>query len=73
MTQNEIDTAVASSTGEDVSEIRRRGFNLIDPFDTNFDPEPDDLLPQMVDWDQLDRDRHVPMIAQRSSLLKRVA
>ncbi len=73
MTQFEINSAVASATGEDLHEIRRRGFNHFDPFDADFDSEPDDLLPQMVDWDQLEQDRHVPFMAQRSSLLKRAA
>ncbi len=49
MTQCEIDSAVASATGEDLHEIRRRGFNHFDPFESNFDSEPDDLPSQMID------------------------
>lgn len=50
MTQLEIDLAVASSTGESVQEIRRRGFLLADQIEVDYDPEP---APQIVDWDSL--------------------
>ena len=73
MTQSELDSAVSNLTGEDISEIRRRGFSLIDPFDPDFDTEPDDLLPQMVDWDQLQRDRQAPFVDQRLNPIKRAA
>ncbi len=63
MTQNDIDHAVSRATGEDLTEIRRRGFSLMDPM-LDGDPEPDDLLPQMVDWDQLKLDRNVPLVEQ---------
>ncbi len=56
MTQRELDRHIASRTGEDVREIRRLGFSVADPFDTNFDPQPD-YPPQMVDWDEIDRRR----------------
>lgn len=58
MTQLEIGSAVAGATGEDLLEIRRRGFSLADPLDVCFDPEPYDLPPQVVDWDLLEYDRH---------------
>jgi hypothetical protein len=58
MTQNEINTAVAEATGEDVGEIRHLGFSLADPEVVCFDPEPDDLPPQVVDWDALAELRH---------------
>lgn len=54
MYQSDIDRAVASATGESLTEIRRRGFGLIDPFEPVFDPESIDL-PQTVDWDELER------------------
>ena len=59
MTQNQIDCLVAESTGEDLGEIQRRGFNLADPIDVEFDPEPDELSAQMVDWDAVDLCRNV--------------
>ena len=59
MTQYELDSAVANATGDDVCEVRRFGFSLADPIHVNFDPEPDDLPPQVVDWDELDLSRSV--------------
>lgn len=49
--------AVARATGESLREIRRRGFGLADPAEVDFDPEPNDLPPQFVDWDELETDR----------------
>lgn len=57
MTQSEINDAVSQALGEDINEVNRRGFDLFDPFDPNFDPEPNDLPPQVIDWDQLDLER----------------
>ena len=65
MTQDTLDRAVAQATGEDLNEIRRRGFNLVDPVEVDFDPEPEDLLPEMIDWDQYDLDRNVAIVEQR--------
>ena len=53
MMQPQLDRLVADATGEDLREIQRRGFVLADPTDVHFDPEPDCLLPQTVDWDEL--------------------
>ena len=50
---------VARATGETIREIRRRGFGPADLYDVAFDPEPDDLPPQIVDWDELDAGRLV--------------
>jgi hypothetical protein len=58
MNQSAINRAVARATGESVREIRRRGFSLVDPDESDFDPEPDDRQPQIVDWDTLDAQRH---------------
>ena len=41
MSQSDLEHAVASVTGESVNVIRRRGFWLANPFDLDFDPEPD--------------------------------
>lgn len=49
--------AVARATGETCREIRRRGFGLADPVDVDFDPEPSERLPQIVDWDDLESSR----------------
>ena len=62
MTQHELDSAVANATGENASEIHRRGFSLADPLEVNFDPEPNDLPPQVVDWDALDLQRNAAVI-----------
>ena len=51
MSQQEIDEAVASVTGEKVGTIRSRGFSIADPFDVAFDPEP--RGPMVLDWDSM--------------------
>jgi len=51
MTQHDLNSAVALVTGESLCEIRRRGFSIADPREVRFDPEPDQLIPQMIDWD----------------------
>ena len=58
MMQPQLDRLVADATGEDLREIQRRGFVLADPTDVHFDPEPDCLLPQTVDWDELADQRY---------------
>ena len=69
----ELDQAVATATGEDLRTIRRRGFSLVDPHDANFDPEPDLLPPQYVDWDDLALSRNAPVVYQPVSSPRRVA
>ena len=54
-----LERAVARATGETLGEIRRRGFGPADLYDVAFDPEPDDLPPQIVDWDELEAGRLV--------------
>lgn len=65
MTQLEIDSAVAERTGEELGEIQSRGFSIADPFDTDFDPEPNDLPPQSIDWDELEMNRNVAVYDRR--------
>lgn len=65
MTQTALNRAVADATGEDLAEIRHLGFSLADPLCVNFDPEPDDLPPGMIDWDDLDLQRNVAVVEQR--------
>jgi hypothetical protein len=60
MTQRQLNEAVAHKLGESVGEVQRLGFSLADPVDVNFDPEPCDLEPQIVDWDALALARCVP-------------
>jgi hypothetical protein len=64
MTQNEINRAVAFATGECLCEVQRRGFSIADPVDVNFDPEPDDLPPSTIDWDEIDLHRNVAVVEQ---------
>ena len=64
MTQTQLDQQVANATGEDLREIQFRGFSLADPMTVNFDPEPCDLPPQILDWDQVDLERNVAFFYQ---------
>jgi hypothetical protein len=51
MTQQDIDKAVASVTGESQLLIHDRGFCIADPFDVAYDPEP--RRPLVLDWDSM--------------------
>ena len=64
MTQMQLEKLVAEATGEDVRAIRQRGFSVADPFEVDFDPEPDNLPPQMIDWDELDLQRNLAVVSQ---------
>jgi len=64
MKRRDLESAVAAATGEDVHEIRRRGFSLLNLRDRDFDPEPDNLRPQAIDWDRLDQQRHRSVFEQ---------
>lgn len=57
MTQQELDRAIARRTGESLRIIRRRGFSIVKPQIKNFDPEPDLLPAQFVDWDEVEARR----------------
>lgn len=57
MTQQELDRAISRRTGESLKTIRRRGFSIVKPTLKDFDPEPNQLSPQVVDWDEADRER----------------
>ena len=56
MTQAQLNRAVASATGETISEIRRMGFGLADPEAVAFDPAPEEG--RYVDWDDVDQHRY---------------
>ena len=51
MTQSEINHAVAKTLSEDICEINRLGFTLLDPNVPFFDPECDTQDAQVIDWD----------------------
>lgn len=65
MTQRDLDTAVSVAAGESPSVIRRRGFRFADPLDVNFDPEPDDVPPQWLEWQQMQEEQHRHSIHSR--------
>ena len=56
MTQSQLNRAVASATGETISEIRRLGFGLADPDSVAFDPAPEEG--RYVDWAEVDAGRY---------------
>ncbi len=58
MTQNDLNRAVAAATGETVTTIAEMGF-------VPLTATPIDREPLVVDWDELDVRRHVPMFPQR--------
>jgi len=68
MTQAELNRAVAGATGETISTITQMGFCLADPDVVHFDPEPCDfdvdMETKILDWDQLDTDRRMPLVYQ---------
>ena len=64
MTQTQLEQLVAKATGEDIRAIRQRGFSVADPFEVDFDPEPDNLPPQMIDWDELELQRNLAVVSQ---------
>lgn len=72
MTQQEIDDAVCTATGEDLCEIQRHGFSIADPLEVAFDPEPDHRPPLMVDWDDVELRRNIAVFDQPRSSLRRV-
>ena len=72
MTQEDLDSAVACATGEDVCEISRRGFSIADPLEVDFDPEPY-YPPQIMDWDAHELETNVAVFPQRGSHWRRAA
>ncbi len=51
MVQFEIDQAVAEKLGEEIHNVQRLGFSLIDPQEEFVDPECDCQDPQVLGWD----------------------
>jgi len=70
MTQRDLEMAISAATGEERSEIRRRGFSVVDPADVDFDPEPDNLPAQVIDWDDERGGSPLPMVADFHTFLK---
>jgi len=54
MTQSDLNRELARITGDSLSTIRRHGFSVIEPLIQDFDPEPNMLPIQIVDWDEQD-------------------
>ena len=57
MTQSEINHAVAKALGEEIAEVLRRGFSLLEP--PFFDLGCDQRDPQVIDWDEPDEANQV--------------
>ncbi len=51
MTQMDLNKAVARATGESLAAVDHFGFQLADPLEVNFDPEP--RRPLVFDWDSM--------------------
>lgn len=59
MTQRDLNRSVARATGEDISTIAGMGFVPLTPFPVEHEPT-------FVDWDELDADRGISLLPQRS-------
>ena len=57
MDQNDLNRSLSRATGESVRTIKRLGFSLFDPGANDTAADSIDLPPQVVDWDELERDR----------------
>ena len=59
MSQAELERQVSRLTGESLREVRRRGFSLLTPQLSVFDPDADQLAePQVLDWDRVEAERY---------------
>lgn len=56
MTRKQLERALAQRTGESLREIRHRGFSIVRPDDLDQDQYLYSV-PNVVDWDQVDRER----------------
>ena len=64
MSPSDLNRAVARLTGETVREIKHRGFQPL-----VLGPSPSDPEDAIIDWDQLELARNVPVIEQRRAHL----
>ncbi|MGE0608433.1 MAG: hypothetical protein AB7O62_15160 [Pirellulales bacterium] len=71
MTRSRIHRDVARATGEDISTIRRLGFQVVKPERMFDEPDSDadelDLPPSIVNWDELASQR-VSYLPQRQRM-----
>ena len=71
MTRSRIHRDVARATGEDISTIRRMGFQMVEPGPSGNLPDGDadvlDLPPSIVNWDELAAQR-VSYLPQRQRM-----
>ncbi len=51
MSQQELEQAVATATGESVATIHSLGFGIADPLEVAYDPE--SRGPLVLDWDTM--------------------
>ena len=59
MSQAELDRQISRLTGESLREVRRRGFSVLSPQPSVFEPDADDVCePQILDWDHVDAARY---------------
>ena len=59
VTQQDLEAAVSRATGENLREIRRRGFSVGERPLRELDPSPG---PQWVDWDAVESDYRQPRL-----------
>lgn len=59
MSRKELERELVKKTGESVRTIRRRGFSIVNVQERDFDPEPNLLPAQIIDWDQVEAERRV--------------
>lgn len=59
MSRKDLERELVQKTGESVRTIRRHGFSIVNPRERDFDPEPDLLPIQVIDWDQIEAERRV--------------
>jgi len=64
MSQRELDREIARATGESVAAIRRHGFSEPCPLVEADDLDLGDLGPQIIDWDEVEAQRNVPLFAR---------
>lgn len=58
MSQRELEREVSRHTGESLGTIRHRGFSIMLPSPSVFDPDADEMPgPQVLDWDEVDAQR----------------
>jgi hypothetical protein len=67
MTQRQINRAVARATGDSLATIARMGFGLVDPATDQDAWEPADFGPNVIDWDEREKQR-LSYLPQRAAV-----